>query len=154
MENSNRQEIYNFLNALKMKNNNLENLFIKLLGLDKLELKHIIMFKYYINYIIVYGDSGNLKNIYDRLLELTQNEENNKYKDYIFALLYYIIIEQKSYKKNNKKPVFSKVNINNKFKKYILSENNSTNLSFSDSFSDSPRRLPSHASYGSTNYFL
>lgn len=121
LNHNSRKHIYFFLDSLKMKNNkkineNIEYLF----SLEKLELKNVIMFKYYINYIIVYGDSGNLKKIYDRLLKLTQYEKNNKYKDYIFALLYYIIIEQKLLIKNNTKPVFNKEAINNLFKKYVL----------------------------------
>jgi hypothetical protein len=146
LTNSNSKEIYFFLNELRMKTTKLNDLISNLFKLQKIELKHIIMFKYYINHIIVHGNSSNLKAIYDTLLKLLQNGENNKYKDYIFALLYYIIIEQKSYKKNNKKPVFTSEQINNEFKKYIMSENNSNNLSIPvvPLFNHNPNLSPDH----------
>jgi len=132
-----RKYIYTFLDALKTNNKNKLNNY--LLGLEKLELKDIIIFKYYINHIIVYGNSDILKKIYQKLLI---NSNNNKYKDYIFALLYYIIIEQKSYKKDNKKPVFNKKAINNEFKKYIMSDNLSIPLGPNTFVPNTPPNTP------------
>lgn len=135
-----QKHIYVFLNSLKMKNNRLNNSINYLFSLTKLQLKDIIMFKYYINHIIVCGNKDELEKIYNKLLELLQNNQN---KDYIFALLYYIIIEQKSLMKNNKKAIFNKNVINNLFKNYTTSENKSNNLSISRTPSNYPPPVPS-----------